>query len=105
MVYGTAGLTAALCYKKLLSMNATPGDGPVLVTGSTGGVGSVAVSLLASQGYEVIACTGKSDQHDYLKGIGATSVVSGKNSKIPIRGQWAKKIWTCCRHGWRIDFK
>ena len=76
MIYGTAGLTAALCYKKLLSMNAVPGDGPVLVTGSTGGVGSVAVSLLSSEGFEVIACTGKSDQRDYLKSIGATSVVS-----------------------------
>ena len=59
MIYGTAGLTAALCYKKLLSMNAIPADGPVLVTGSTGGVGSVAVSLLSSEGFEVIACTGK----------------------------------------------
>ena len=76
MIYGTAGLTAALCYKKLVSMKAAPEDGPVLVTGSTGGVGSVAVSLLASEGFEVIACTGKAEQEDYLKRIGATSVVS-----------------------------
>ena len=76
MIYGTAGLTAALCYKKLVSMKAVPEDGPVLVTGSTGGVGSVAVSLLASEGFEVIACTGKAEQEDYLKRIGATSVVS-----------------------------
>tara|TARA_A100001011_G_scaffold385649_1_gene460037 strand:+ start:148 stop:1137 length:990 start_codon:yes stop_codon:yes gene_type:complete len=76
MIYGTAGLTAALCYKKLVSMKAAPEDGPVLVTGSTGGVGSVAVSLLASEGFEVIACTGKAGQEDYLKRIGATSVVS-----------------------------
>ena len=76
MIYGTAGLTAALCYKKLASMKAAPEDGPVLVTGSTGGVGSVAVSLLASEGFEVIACTGKAEQEDYLKRIGATSVVS-----------------------------
>ena len=76
MIYGTAGLTAALCYKKLLLMGAVPGDGPVLVTGSTGGVGSVAVSLLSSEGFEVTACTGKVDQQDYLKSIGATSVVS-----------------------------
>ena len=89
--YGTAGITAALCYKKLLSMNATPGDGPVLVTGSTGGVGSVAVSLLASQGYEVIACTGKSDQHDYLKGIGATSVVSRQELEDPNTGPMGKE--------------
>ena len=76
MIYGTAGLTAALCYKKLLLMGAVPGDGPVLVTGSTGGVGSVAVSLLSSEGFEITACTGKADQQDYLKSIGATSVVS-----------------------------
>ena len=76
MIYGTAGLTAALCYKKLVSMKAAPEDGPVLVTGSTGGVGSIAVSLLASEGFEVIACTGKAEQEDYLKRIGATSVVS-----------------------------
>ena len=75
MLIGTAGLTAALCLDKLLRMGAVPEDGPVLVTGATGGVGSVAVSLLASQGFEVVASTGKSDRHGYLKSLGASRVL------------------------------
>ena len=76
MILGTAGLTAALCMEKLEWMNAQPQDGPVLVTGATGGVGSVAVSLLASQGFEVVAMTGKEAQYDYLKALGASEIVS-----------------------------
>jgi len=76
MILGTAGLTAALCMEKLEWMNAQPQDGPVLVTGATGGVGSVAVSLLASLGFEVVAMTGKEAQHDYLKALGASEIVS-----------------------------
>ncbi len=75
MIIGTAGLTAALCFDKLLTMGAKPEDGPVVVTGATGGVGSVAVSLLASQGFEVIASSGKSDKQEYLRSLGATSVI------------------------------
>ncbi|MEX2327381.1 MAG: alcohol dehydrogenase catalytic domain-containing protein, partial [Pseudomonadales bacterium] len=58
MVLGTAGFTAALCVEKLEQMGAKPGDGPVVVTGATGGVGSVAVALLAKSGYEVVASSG-----------------------------------------------
>ena len=76
MILGTAGLTAALCMEKLEWMNAQPQDGPVLVTGATGGVGSVAVSLLASLGFEVVAMTGKEAQHDYLKALGASEIAS-----------------------------
>ena len=76
MIIGTAGLTAALCYDKLLIMGAAPADGPVIVTGATGGVGSVAVALLAAQGYEVIANSGKADKTDYLKRLGATKVTA-----------------------------
>lgn len=76
MILGTAGLTAALCMEKLEWMNAQPQDGPVLITGATGGVGSVAVSLLASLGFEVVAMTGKEAQHDYLKALGASEIVS-----------------------------
>ena len=76
MILGTAGLTAALCMEKLEWMNAQPQDCPVLVTGATGGVGSVAVSLLASLGFEVVAMTGKEAQHDYLKALGASEIVS-----------------------------
>ena len=75
MVIGTAGFTAALCVEKLEMMGAKPADGPVLVTGATGGVGSVAVMLLAKLGYEVIASSGKADKIDFLKGLGASSVI------------------------------
>lgn len=77
MTYGTAGLTAGLCVQKLLTMGrATPGDGPVVVTGSTGAVGSVAVELLAKLGFEVIALTGKVESHEQrLKDLGAAKVV------------------------------
>ena len=74
-----------------IATNAVPGDGPVLVTGSTGGVGSVAVSLLASEGYEVTACTGKSDRHDYLRSIGAASVVSRKELEELITGPMGRQ--------------
>ena len=67
MIIGTAGFTAALCIEKLEQMGAGPEDGPVVVSGATGGVGSVAVALLAQSGYEVIACSGKADKVDYLK--------------------------------------
>ncbi len=78
MVLGTAGFTAALCVRKLERMGAKPEDGPVIVTGATGGVGSVAVSLLAKAGYEVHASTGKKEKGEYLKTLGA-SVVSGRD--------------------------
>ena len=76
MILGTAGFTAALCVDKLQTVGGmTPAGGPVLVTGATGGVGSVAVRLLASLGYEVHAGTGKAAQHDYLRTLGANVVV------------------------------
>ncbi len=72
---GTAGFTAALSVQALLRHPITPDDGPVLVTGASGGVGSVAVDLLAGAGFEVIASTGKSDAHDLLTTLGASKVV------------------------------
>lgn len=75
MVIGTAGFTAALCVEKIEMMGAKPEDGPVLVTGASGGVGSIAVLLLAKLGYEVVASTGKSDQTDFLKSLGAAKVI------------------------------
>ena len=75
MVLGTAGLTAALCVDKLEQSGLTPDAGVVLVTGATGGVGSVAVALLASLGDRVAASTGKAEQEDYLKSLGAEQVV------------------------------
>ena len=76
MVIGTAGFTAALCIEKIEQMGAAPADGPVVVTGATGGVGSVAVALLAQSGYEVVASSGKADKADYLKSLGAKSVIT-----------------------------
>jgi putative YhdH/YhfP family quinone oxidoreductase len=99
MILGTAGLTAALCFDKLLRMGATPSDGPVVVTGATGGVGSVAVSLLASQGFEVVASSGKADRADYLAGLGASQVIgrdelSEENPRPLSAETWAHGIDT-----------
>ena len=75
MILGTAGFTAALSLEKLERMGALPKDGPVFVTGSTGGVGSVAVALLAKIGFEVTAITGKPDRSDYLESLGVSKIV------------------------------
>jgi acrylyl-CoA reductase (NADPH) len=72
---GTAGFTAALSLRALERNGLSPGSGPVVVTGATGGVGSMAVSLLARRGYEVVASTGKASEHRYLEQLGATSVI------------------------------
>lgn len=76
MALGTAGFTAALAIRRLEENGLKPDAGPVLVTGATGGVGSVAVSMLANLGFEVSASTGKADQSDYLKTLGAKAVLS-----------------------------
>lgn len=76
MIIGTAGFTAAECVQKLEQSGMTPDSGPVLVTGSTGGVGSVAVKLLAKLGYSVTAVTGKPEQHDLLRSLGASDIMS-----------------------------
>lgn len=75
MVIGTAGFTAALSVQRLEENNVTPDKGKVLVTGATGGVGSFAVSILSKLGYEVEASTGKESEHEFLKSLGATSIV------------------------------
>lgn len=75
MILGTAGLTAALSIQRLEDNGLTPDQGEVLVAGATGGVGSVAVNILAEQGYSVTAATGKDSEHDYLKKLGASSVI------------------------------
>ena len=75
MVVGTAGFTAAQSVDALERAGLTPGSGPVLVTGATGGVGSAAVGMLARRGYEVVASTGKADEHAFLTALGAASVI------------------------------
>jgi len=75
MAIGTAGYTAALAVLELTRQGVTPDKGPVLVTGASGGVGGVAISLLAKQGFEVVALTGRTGEADYLKGLGATDIM------------------------------
>jgi len=75
MAVGTAGLTAMLAVQALEDHGLTPGQGPVLVTGAAGGVGSVAVAILAQLGHQVAAVTGRPDQADYLRDLGATEIV------------------------------
>ena len=75
MTLGTAGFTAALAIHLMQHNGLTPDSGPVAVTGATGGVGSVAIEILAKQGYHVVAITGKAREADYLRGIGAREVM------------------------------
>ena len=75
MAIGTAGYTAMLCVMALEGQGLTKDSGEVLVTGATGGVGSIAVALLAAAGYRVVASTGKLSEVDYLKSLGAAEVI------------------------------
>ena len=83
MSLGTAGYTAMLCVLALERHGVGPGDGEVLVTGATGGVGSVAVAVLAKRGYRVVASTGKSAEADYLKSLGAADVIDRAELSVP----------------------
>ncbi len=75
MVLGTAGFTAGLCLEALLAQGLEPGQGPVVVTGASGGVGSVAVALLAKLGFEVLASTGTEAAHGWLRELGAADIL------------------------------
>jgi acrylyl-CoA reductase (NADPH) len=75
MILGTAGFTAALALYRMLDNRQTPALGPLAVTGATGGVGSLAVDIFTSAGFEVYAISGKADQADYLKSLGAIQVL------------------------------
>lgn len=97
MILGTAGLTAAIAVQRLEDNGLEPGDGPVLVAGATGGVGSVAVNILAKKGYEVVASTGKTDQEEYLEGLGAKQIIHRDDiidsDNRPVREEkWAAAI-------------
>lgn len=83
MVVATAGYTAALCVMALQKHGLKPGDGEVLVTGATGGVGSVAVALLAGLGFEVTASTGRPQEADYLRVMGARHIVDRSELSLP----------------------
>lgn len=75
MSIGTAGYTAMLCVMALQNHDIVPERGPVVVTGANGGVGSVAISILSKLGYEVIASTGRAEEADFLKGLGASEII------------------------------
>jgi putative YhdH/YhfP family quinone oxidoreductase len=97
MVYGTAGFTAGLAVLKLQEHGLRPGEGQVLVTGATGGVGSVAVGILARAGYRVAAVTGKPDQEAYLRDLGAAEVLSrddvrDESGRPLLSGRWAGAV-------------
>jgi acrylyl-CoA reductase (NADPH) len=83
MAIGTAGYTAMLCVLALERHGIKPGDGEVLVTGATGGVGSVAIALLARLGHKVVAASGKAAEADYLKKLGATAVIDRAELAAP----------------------
>ena len=99
MQLGTAGFTAAQCVHALLEHGLRPESGPVLVTGATGGVGSLALRLLAHLGYRGVAVTGKSDQEEYLRSLGADEVI-GRNdllrgqARMLLRERWAGVVDT-----------
>jgi putative YhdH/YhfP family quinone oxidoreductase len=99
MTIGTAGFTAAYALYKMELMGQTPDYGPIVVTGSTGGVGSLAVAVLAKAGYEVIAVTGKKEAEDYLRFLGAARVeprefLNDSLGKPLSRAMWAGAIDT-----------
>jgi acrylyl-CoA reductase (NADPH) len=99
MAIGTAGFTAAYALHKMEAMGQSPDYGPIVVTGATGGVGSLSVAILAKAGYEVIAVTGKKDQTEYLKYLGASRVeprefLNDSLGKPLQRAAWAGAIDT-----------
>ncbi len=83
MAIGTAGYTAMLCAMALAEHGVKPEDGEVLVTGASGGVGSVAIAILAARGYKVVASTGKVAEADYLKSLGAAEVIDRAELSAP----------------------
>jgi acrylyl-CoA reductase (NADPH) len=102
MAVGTAGFTAALCARALEKHGIRPGDGEILVTGAAGGVGSIAVAILAGMGHAVVASTGRPQESSYLAGLGASRVIdraelSGPGR--PLQGErWAGVVDTVGSH-------
>ncbi len=94
MVLGTAGFTAALGIDRMLRMGQDPKNGPVVVTGASGGVGSLVVAILSKIGFDVLASTGKQDAHDYLKELGAREIigreeVDDQSGRPLLKPKWA----------------
>ncbi len=93
MAIGTAGYTAMLCVLVVLDAGVQPSDGPVLVTGASGGVGSFAISLLNKLGYTVTACTGSASEHAWLSSLGASSIIDRAELSRPAK-PLEKETWS-----------
>ena len=93
MIIGTAGITAGIGLYKMEKAGQHPDRGPIAVSGATGGVGSMAVGILAKAGYEVIASTGKTQEEAYLKAVGATTVVDREYLNDPSGRSLLKPLW------------
>lgn len=96
MAIGTAGLTAMLAIQALEAHGLAPGQGPVLVTGAAGGVGSVAVALLAKAGHEVAAVTGRPETEAYLRDLGASRILPRADLSDPTQKPMESETWAGC---------
>jgi len=96
MTLGTAGFTAAMAVIALMERGLDTGDGPVVVTGATGGVGSSAVSILATLGFEVTATTGKPDAEDWLRALGASDVIGRHELETESKRPLERQRWAGC---------
>ncbi len=93
MIFGTAGFTAGLSVGQMMEGGVQPGDGKILVSGATGGVGSIAVSILSKLGFAVTAVNGVVDETDYLKGIGAQEIISIEEASDTSGRPLLKALW------------
>ncbi len=96
MAVGTAGFTSMLAVMALEDHGLTPGNGPVLVTGAAGGVGSVAVAILANLGHEVAGVTGRPETGDYLQSLGATQIVARDEINETVKRPLEAETWAGC---------
>jgi len=96
MALGTAGFTAALSVLKLASAGVKPADGDILVTGATGGVGSIAVAILSRGGYRVVAATGKCSDEQYLRELGAAEIISREQVTAGFERPMLQERWAGC---------
>ena len=96
MAVGTAGFTAMLAVMALEDHGLKAGQGPVLVTGAAGGVGSVATAILANLGYEVAAVTGRPETEEYLRGLGATQIVPREEINETVKRPLERETWAGC---------
>jgi len=99
MALGTAGYTAALSIHQLERMGLKPANGPVLVTGATGGLGSMSISILKALGYTVAASTGKEAEHGYLQELGADEILSRQETSAASSRSLDKERWAGCIDG------